>query len=216
MTNEDERHELEMMLPWHAAGTLRPADAARVDAALAADQELAAHFALVREEMAETIALNEALGQPSARALDRLLANIDASPARSSGVRLGGLVARLLAGLSPQALAWSAALAALLIVMQAGVIATVLLGPRGARFETASAPPPASAVAGAHVLVRFAPDASVADITRFLESNKATVADGPMPGGLYRLRVTAGGRDDLARIVTAMQGNKVIAFIAPE
>src|SRR5262249_7242697 len=159
-TNEDERQELEMLLPWHAAGTLRPADAARVDAALAADRELAEHFALVRAEMAETIAVNEALGQPSARAFERLLANIDAASPRSSNARAGGFLARLVAAWSPQALAWSAALAALLIVLQAGVIATVLLGQRGARFETASAPPPTSAVAGAHILVRFAPDAS--------------------------------------------------------
>ena len=78
----NERQELETLLPWHAAGTLGPVDAARVEAALASDQELARHFAIVREEMAETIHLNEALGSPSPRALDRLLAAIDAGPAR--------------------------------------------------------------------------------------------------------------------------------------
>jgi hypothetical protein len=140
----NERQELETLLPWHAAGTLDPDDAARVEAALAADQELAKHFAIVREEMAETIHVNEALGSPSPRTLDKLLAAIDADPARTSRTMFGAGIGRLFAALSPQVLAWSTAIAALVIVLQAGVIATMLTGeragPRRATFETASAP----------------------------------------------------------------------------
>ncbi len=212
----NERQELETLLPWHAAGTLDPVDAARVEAALASDQELARHFAIVREEMAETIHLNEALGSPSPRALDKLLAAIDADPARRSRATFGAGIARLFAALSPRAVAWSAAVAALVIVLQAGVIATMLSAPREATFGTASAPAPAARAGGAHVLVRFAPDASIADITRFLETNKASVVDGPKPGGLYRLRVSAGGKDELASVVTTMQASKVVGFVAPE
>jgi len=242
----NERQELETLLPWHAAGTLGPVDAARVEAALASDQELARHFAIVREEMAETIHLNEALGSPSPRALDRLLAAIDAGPARPPRAPFGARIARLFAALTPQAVAWSAAIAALVIVLQAGVIATMLTGERAgqrrATFETASAPEvmplprvsapapapasrglvtaaaPTSAASGAasHVLVRFAPDASIADITRFLETNKASVVDGPKPGGLYRLRVNAGGKDELASVVATMQASKIVGFVAPE
>jgi anti-sigma factor RsiW len=212
----DDRQELETLLPWHAAGTLDPVDAARVEAALAADQELARHFAIVREEMAETVSLNEALGSPSGRALDKLFAAIEADPKRPSRATFGAGIGRLFAALSPQALAWSAALAALVIVLQAGLIATMLTGQRGAIFGTASAPAPAASAGGSHVLVRFAPDASVADITRFLEANKASVIDGPKPGGLYRLSVTAAGKDDLAGVVATMQASKVIGFVAPE
>src|ERR1700674_2844409 len=77
-TTENERRDIESLLPWHAAGTLRRRDAQRVEAALAHDQDLARQFALVREELGETIHLNETLGAPSARAMDRLLAGIEA------------------------------------------------------------------------------------------------------------------------------------------
>ena len=62
-----ERRDIEDLLPWHAAGTLGRRDAERVEAGLAADPELARRFELVREELAETIHLNETLGAPSAR-----------------------------------------------------------------------------------------------------------------------------------------------------
>jgi anti-sigma factor RsiW len=73
-----ERQEIEELLPWHAAGTLSRRDAQRVEEALARDPELARRYALVREELGETISLNETLGAPSARALENLFAKIDA------------------------------------------------------------------------------------------------------------------------------------------
>src|SRR4051794_17863239 len=71
-----EREEIESLLPWHAAGTLSRSDAERVERALASDQELARRFELVREELSETIHLNESLGAPSSRAMERLFARI--------------------------------------------------------------------------------------------------------------------------------------------
>jgi len=76
-----DREDIEVLLPWHASGTLSRRDSERVEQALAQDAELARRFELVREEMAETIHLNEALGTPSARAAQRLFAAIDAEPA---------------------------------------------------------------------------------------------------------------------------------------
>ena len=85
-----EAHELpedvELLLPWHAAGTLSRRDAARVEQALANDNELAARYELVREELGEAIRLNETLGAPSARAMEALFAKIDAEPARKPKV----------------------------------------------------------------------------------------------------------------------------------
>jgi hypothetical protein len=46
--------------------------------ALASDRELARRYELVRQELAETIHLNETLGAPSARAMEKLFAAIDA------------------------------------------------------------------------------------------------------------------------------------------
>jgi hypothetical protein len=79
--NEKERHEIEALLPWHAAGTLSRRDADRVDQALADDHELARRYDLVRQELAETIHLNETLGVPSARAMEKLFAAIDVEEA---------------------------------------------------------------------------------------------------------------------------------------
>jgi len=79
--NEKGRHEIEALLPWHAAGTLSRHDADRVEQALAGDPELARHYDLARQELAETIHLNEKLGVPSARAMEKLFAAIDAEKA---------------------------------------------------------------------------------------------------------------------------------------
>jgi hypothetical protein len=77
-----EQSEVEELLPWHAAGTLNRRDAQKVEEALKRDPELARRFELVREELGETIHLNETLGAPSARAMKNLFAKIDAEPAR--------------------------------------------------------------------------------------------------------------------------------------
>jgi Glutathione S-transferase, C-terminal domain len=72
ISKEPERHEIEALLPWHAAGTLSRRDADRVEHALAGDRELARQYELIREELVETIHLNETLGAPSTRAIERL------------------------------------------------------------------------------------------------------------------------------------------------
>ena len=77
------QHEIEELLPWYARGTLSGRDAERVEQALAGDRELARRYELVRRELAETTRLNEALGAPSARAMDKLFAAINAEEARA-------------------------------------------------------------------------------------------------------------------------------------
>jgi hypothetical protein len=213
--------DIEALLPWHAAGTLSQRDAARVERALKSDPELARRYDLVREELAETIHLNETLGAPSARALDRLFAKIDAEAPRRQRVSLdiGTRIATFVAGFSPRTLAWSAAAAALAIVLQAGVIAGVLIKERrSAGFETASYGAPAAAVAGTFVRVRFNPQASAADITNFLEANKASIVAGPTESGMFRLKVAATSlpKEEIARIVKRMQENKTVGIAASE
>jgi anti-sigma factor RsiW len=90
---EREPSDLELLLPWHAAGTLSPADARRVEEALARDPELAGQHAMIREEYAAAISLNDNLGAPSVRATQKLFAAIDAQPAPDRS-RLA-LIARL-------------------------------------------------------------------------------------------------------------------------
>ena len=219
---EQEPSELEMLLPFHAAGTLNARDSRRVDEALARDPALARQYAVIREEYAETIHLNENLGAPSMRAMQKLFAAIDAEPARrpSASLKFSARFAGFFARLSPRTLAWSASLGALALLLQAGVIGAVLvMKNQTATFQTASlstnepitralgpeAPPRA--------LVRFAPDARVADITALLDNYQASIVDGAK-GGMFRLQF--GNRpmtkDEIAGLMSRLQREKIVSL----
>jgi hypothetical protein len=224
--NETERRDIEALLPWHAAGTLSRRDAQRVEAALRQDHDLARQFELVREELGETIHLNETLGAPSARAMERLLAGIEAEGAKGRKRRsfdLAAFIGERLTLFSPRTLAWSAVVGALAIVLQAGLLAEHYIGEPGVEsppaYKTASAPTRGLApVTGSYALIGFTPQASAADVTKFLEAHNASIVDGPKPGGLYRIRVSAATlpRHDLAAIVKQMQDEgKIVRFVAP-
>jgi anti-sigma factor RsiW len=218
----DEPDDIETLLPWHAAGTLSPREMKRVDDALARDPELAKRYALVREELGEAVLLNERLGAPSTRAMDALFRKIDAEPARRPRVslNLAQRASNFFASLSPRTLAWSASAAAVAILLQAGIITGVLLNERsgtGTGYQTASAPPNASIPAdGSFVMARFSAQTSAADVTEFLQSNGFSLAGGPAPGGLYRLRVSSAKlpKDQLSDLVKRLQQDKRIDLIA--
>ena len=216
-----QREDIEALLPWHAAGTLSRRDAERVEAALANDNELARRYDLVREELGETIRLNESLGAPSARAMDRLMAGLEAEAAaapRRRTFNLGAWFAGQLTQLRPRTLAWSATAAALAIVLQAGLIAGLFISERsGKGFETVLFDDGGQPNQGAHVLLGFTPDATAAEITRFLQSHNATLIDGPKQNALFRVRVAERrlAKDDLARIVRQMQEDRIVRFAAP-
>ena len=219
INKEPERQEIEALLPWHAAGTLSRRDADRVEQALAGDRELARRYDLVREELAETIHLNETLGAPSARAMEKLFAAIDAeqarSPRRQRSFDFAGRISEFLASLTPRALAWSATAAAVAILLQAAVIAAIVV-----KEGAPSGPSLASAPSeGSFAVVRFAPQATANDITKFLGAYKATLVEGPlnMGGQLYRIRLseTKLPKDEVGKIVRQMQEeSKIIGFIA--
>jgi anti-sigma factor RsiW len=219
---EQEPSEIEMLLPWHAAGTLNARDSRRVDEALARDAELARQYAVIREEYAETIHLNESLGAPSARAMQKLFAAIDAEPAPAmphSSFNIAARFTGFFAKLSPRTLAWSASFAALALLLQAGVIGAVLMNNRPASFETASLSTnePITRDLGAaalpRALVRFAPDARVADITALLDKYQASIVDGAK-GGLFRLQF--GNRtmtkDEFTGLMSRLQNEKIVSL----
>ncbi|QWG11713.1 hypothetical protein KMZ29_18535 [Bradyrhizobium sediminis] len=219
---DQEPSEIEMLLPWHAAGTLNVRDSRRVDEALARDPALARQYAAIREEYAETISLNESLGAPSARAMQKLFAAIDGEPARTPSVSLNisARIAEFFASLSPRTLAWSTSLGALALLLQAGVIGAVLVKNQTSSFQTASlstntpvtrdlaapAPPP-------RALVRFVPDARIADITALLDSYQASIVDGAK-GGLFRLQFgnSAMGKDEAAALLSRLQREKIVSL----
>jgi anti-sigma factor RsiW len=216
-----EPSEIELLLPWYAAGTLNRREAAEVEAALANDPELARRLEWVRAEFAQEIYINEEAAAPPENDVKALFAKIDALPARrlaaaATTTGLADRIAEFFAALSPRTLAWSATAAALAIVLQAGVIGGFMFkakSPGG--YETASAPSTAPSD-GAYVLIRFQPQASAADIASFLAANKLSIVEGPTSGELYRVRVAATklAKPELTDIVKKLQDDKVVGFIA--
>jgi len=217
---EQDPSEIEMLLPFHAAGTLNARDARRVDEALARDPELAKQYAAIQQEYAETIHLNESLGAPSARAMQKLFAEIDAEPARrpSASFNLSARIAGFFAKLSPRTMAWSAGLGALALLLQAGVIGAVLVN-QTATYQAASLSmnePTTRALgpeAPPRALVRFAPEARVADITALLDNYQATIVDSGK-SGMFRLQF--GNRpmtkDEIAGLINKLQNEKIVSL----
>ncbi|THD62822.1 MAG: hypothetical protein E7813_19470 [Bradyrhizobium sp.] len=215
---EQEPGEIEMLLPWHVAGTLNARDARRVDEALARDPQLAKQYAAIRQEYAETIRLNESLGAPSARAMQKLFAAIDAEPAPkpSASLNIAARISGFFARLSPRTLAWSASLGALALLLQAGVIGGLLVKNQNASFETASLSTSTRATgaeAAPRALVRFAPDARVADITALLDNYQASIVDGAK-GGLFQLQFgnKAMTKSEIDGLMSKLQSEKIVSL----
>lgn len=221
---EDEPNEIELLLPWYAAGTLNARDARRVEEALVRDPQLARQLADVHEEYAETIALNERVGAPSGLPLQKLFAAIDAEPERRRRPTTG-LAARILAffaSLSPRTLAWSASLGGLVLVLQAGVITASLIKNQSATDQTASVSTQERVVRGLgratppRALVRFAPEARIADITALLDRYRASII-GTAGSGLFRLQFgdQAMSRQDLTNLVNKLASEKTVSLAVP-
>ena len=222
---EDDPSEVELLLPWHAAGRLNARDARRVQDALASDPALARQYAVIQEEYAETIALNEGLGAPSGNAMQKLFAAIDAEPALTARLTAGwrARISGFFSELSPRTLAWSATLGAVVVVAQAAVIGTVLMkNPSASSFQTASLSmnePVVRTLGGAappRALVRFAPDARVADITALLDKYQASII-GNANGGMFRLQFgdQAMSKDDLTSLINKLSSEKIINLAVP-
>ncbi len=216
--HQREPSEIELLLPWYAAGTLDQSEMRQVEAALASDPELARRYEWVRAEFAQETSIGEAVGEPSPGDVRTLFGKIDALPARrpNPSMNFSARIAAFLTSLSPQTLAWSAAAAALVIMLQAGVLAGFVFQAKSqGGYQTASAPS-AALGDGSYVLIRFQPQATAADIANFLAANKLSIVGGPSGGQLFQVRVapTKLAKADLTRIVNTLQNDKVVGFIA--
>lgn len=220
---DDEPGDVEALLPWHAAGTLSARDIRRVEEALARDPDLAKQYAVIRDEYVETISLNESLGAPSVGALQKLFAAIDAEPALSVPIARLDLWARIsqfFSDLSPRTLAAAGAVGALVVVLQAGVIAAMLAKDDGGQsFRTASHSAPDAPLtrglaveAGPQALVRFAPEARMSDISAFLDTYQATIVS-VSRNGLFRLRFDQ--HKDFPGLLGKLQSEAIVNLAVP-
>jgi anti-sigma factor RsiW len=201
-----EREKLLQLMPWRVSGRLDREQSAELQRALAADPELHERLAAMREEAAETIAVNEQLGRPSAASFDRLMAEIaaldDAAARRPSlGDRIGAWLGWLSA--PSRAPVWAAA-AAVVIVLQAGAIGYMLSRDTSPGFETAAGGP--QAVSGPHVLAVFSGDAKLGEINELLARFQTKIKDGPSVGGVYRIvfEDAKAGKSDIDRLISAL------------
>ena len=216
--------DIEALLPWYAAGTLSVGETHQVEEALARDSALAKQYAVIRDEYAETISLNESLGAPSARAMQKLFAAIDAEPARhvTMSRSLSTRISQFFAALSPRTLAATGAVGALVVVLQAGVIAAMLARDDGSHlFQTAShrtANTPLSrglgTESGPQVLVRFAPDARMSDISALLDTYQATIVS-VSRSGLFQLRFDGKSAKDSGDLISRLQSEKIVNLAVP-
>ncbi|MBX9777925.1 MAG: hypothetical protein K2Y71_26390 [Xanthobacteraceae bacterium] len=214
-----ERQDIEALLPWHAAGTLSRRDSDRVEQALAGDRELARRYELVREELNETIHLNETLGAPSARAMERLFSAIDAEApvAKKASFNFTARVVEFMSSFSPRTLAYAGTAAALALVVQAAVLTTVVVRNQDTPASHTLASDPA--LSNQRAVVRFTANATLAEVTRFLDVNKAAVVQGPNRGGMYELQLAASpmSDNDFNSAIRRMRAEtNIVAFIAPK
>jgi hypothetical protein len=199
--------DAKLLLPWRATGRLSAAEVEVVESAFALTPELEDDLARARLERQAIVFDNELSGAPSSRALDSLLMQIEkeARPQRNVS-RLWSWVAPVT--WSPRALAWSAGAAAMICLVQAGVLGVLLTGRNGGGgFGLASAPPSELNV----VAVRFAPDTQIGTVTSFLDRYRSSIVGGPRQG-LYRIKVPDGEGHESARRMSEERG--VVEFAA--
>lgn len=220
---EQEPGEIEALLPWHAAGTLNARDARRVDEALARDADLARQYEVIREEYAETIALNESLGAPSGRAMQKLFAAIDAEPVRkdtSKSVSFGSRLSSWFGSLTPRTLMAGTAIGCLAIMLQAGVIGSIVMqrgedgGFRPLSQETAAprttAPTTApTAAPGAAPAPAPATRSAPAVTTRSMQSSAPAADAAAGPAGLFVRFAPTARVSDITALLEAYQGTIV-------
>jgi len=213
-----ERDEIEALLPSYVTGRLDARERARVDRYVREHPEVKAHLALAREESDATIASNQIIPAPGPQTLDRLRASIAAAPRRQSlGAAFGELANRFsdwIAGLAPPQLALAAAVAALLVVLQAAAIGALVLDRAGVpTYQTAGGEQTAGE--SIELLVGFADTATIGDIAALLKQLDAVMVDGPR-AGLYRLRLPDTGEQGRKAAIEALQQSGVVTAVLPE
>jgi hypothetical protein len=186
----EEREEIEVLLPWYITGRLDARDRAKVETYLASHPDVAGQLDLMRDEREQAIVGNEALGAPGAGALDRLMASLSAAqPSATAGAGFASSAwqqfVELFSSPSARGLRLAAIAAAVLVIIQAATIATLLMRD-GGTYQTASGK---NAEDGVFALVVFADDAKAGTIAQLLSEFEASIVDGPKAGGVYKVRM---------------------------
>jgi hypothetical protein len=209
--------EIDDLLPFYVTGRLSLADMQRVEKALHGDPASRMKLELVLEEQAATVQVNEAFGRPPSDAVDRFFAVLPTESSRrrpfSALQRSLSWIGQLPALLAPRAFPCACLAASLAVLVQAAVIGELLTRPEPPHVYTPQAPP--GEHEGCVALAAFNSDAKLSDIAARLTTVEARIIDGPIPGGLYLIRIGSElGAADCVRTISQLAADKRLSRFA--
>lgn len=211
------QEDIEMLLPFYVTGRLDHADADQIGDHLKRHPDIVSQLDLIRDERDSTVAANAIYANRPVRSFDQVAAMIGKAPvqpARPAGRALDW-VRRLFDMPSSPALGWIGAAAAIVIVLQAATIGTLVVAQYPGIFIGASGGNGA-AETGTTVVVRFADDATSSAVADALAGLGLKIVDGPRGGRLFTVRLgpknmNAGERD---RLIAALRARgDVVVFV---
>jgi len=213
----DKRDEVEMMLPFYVTGQLDHAEANEIDEYLKHHPDVARQLEFIRAERESTAASNAIYASRPARSFDRVAAMIGKTPAQPTRAAGWGLdwIKRLFAMPSSPTLGFVGAAAAIVILLQAATIGTLVVAQYSGIFSPAGGNETADV--GTTVVVRFADDASAAAIADVLSGLGLKIVDGPRGGRLFTVRIgpknmSEGERE---RLIAALKARSdLIVFVS--
>lgn len=184
---ESVNDEIELLLPWYITGKLTRADIVRVETYLDQYPDARKRMKLLHAERDETIMLNRSGNTKPATSPNQLLNQIVGAKQRGKSQLLQWIDGRLRTPFGGWR-HWAGAAAMLLIMIQAGAIYMLARNPSDGQYrEATESSGPVSQ--GTFLLVQFAENASLTDITALLQDLNMTIVDGPKAGGLFKLRI---------------------------
>jgi hypothetical protein len=210
MTGDVHREEIEKLLPWYVTGRLDRPDRNKVESYLRQHPDLAAQLSLIREERESTIHANEALAYPPPDMIERFMASLPSarSRARSARTRFWPIFTAP----TPRGVRWAAAVASLIVIVQAGVIAGLVFRGGNQDYREASGPAHTGSFSA---LIAFSDDATAASIARLLREFDANIVEGPKPGGVYKIRLRASTGPQDMQLRKLEERRDVIRIVLP-
>ncbi len=187
--------EGELLLPWKVIDRLDPSERESVDAYLRANQEAKLHLRLIEEERTAAVEENEILSGAPAGALARIHQRIEeedgpAIQAAKKPALMTGLK-DFLSSFEGRSLHYAAAAAAIIILVQAVAIGTLMTSHgRVGPFETASYPEANHAAQGTHLIIAFEDQVTAGEIIKLFQEVGGQIVGGPTPDGMYTVKIS--------------------------
>lgn len=189
-----DQETFESLLPWYVSGRLSEAESQQVSTFLKDNPEFSMQLDLIKEEQEEVYQSHEMLGTPSAGALDKLMGDIEAEKSKKlfslpKMDKVFGAFAEFFGSARPVAFAGALAV----IIVQTIAIGALMYDskPSGKpSYKVASKSTDKVVAKGSAVLMAFAGDAPISEVTELLSSMDAKVIKGPEANGMFRVQVS--------------------------